>query len=205
MNLGAFRPSSAAFAALLLCFSLALLGFRGAMGQTQSQPQAQSQSQDTSQSQSQAQAGGSSSASGQSDDAAAKAAERKRKFDEQRKMMEGGYSPSKEESSRGKADPDLMISPMDVNLLVGDRVVFHLYDKGKEVEGNSWSAMPGRVLGSWFEKRMLVVQAKAPGTARVGVEYNRRYTNVIVTVYPGDKMPKGVDRTVEAMKPAGSQ
>lgn len=205
MKLREFFARGTARAIIAICLTLSLLSLYAASARTQSQPQTQSQSQDTSQSQSQTQTGSSSSAPAQSDDAAAKAAERKRKFDEQRKMMEGGYSPSKEESSRGKADPDLMLSPMDVNLLVGDRVVFHLYDKGKEVTGSSWSAMPGRVLASWFDKRMLVIEAKSPGTARVGVEYNRRYTNVIVTVYAGDKMPKGIDRTVEAMKPAGSQ
>lgn len=178
--------------ALLLSFSLTLPFFYGSKVQTQSQSPAQS--------------GSGSAPATPADDAAAKAAERKRKFDEQRKMMESGYSPSKEESSRGRVDPDLTLSPMEVNLLVHDRVVFHLYDKGKEVKGNSWSAMPGRVLGSWFEKGTgaLVIEAKSPGTARVGVEYDRRYTNVVVRVYPGDKMPKGVERTTEAIKPAGS-
>jgi hypothetical protein len=199
MKLGSFRLRGFAIAAPLTCLSLALLGLCSAMAQTQSQSQPQTQTQ------SQSQPGSASSPAPPADDAAAKAAERKRKFDEQRKMMESGYSPSKEEQSRGKVDPDLSLSPMDVNLLVHDRVIFQVYYKGKAVTGNSWSAMPGRVLGSWFEKGgIFVIEAKSPGTARVGVEYNQHYANVIVTVYPGDKMPKGVDRTAEAIKPAGA-
>jgi hypothetical protein len=152
------------------------------------------------------QAGSTSSSASPTGDAAAKAAERKKRFDEQRKLMESGYSPSKEEQSRGRVDPDLMLSPMDVNLLVHDRVQFHLYDKGKEVGGGSWSAMPGRVLGSWFEKGgIFTIEAKSPGTARVGVMIGSRATNVLVTVYPGDKMPKGVERAAEAIKPSGSE
>jgi len=194
MKPGVFHLRGAARAALVLCLGLVLLSLYGAMAQTQSQSQPQAQS-----------GSASSSSDKPADDAAAKAAERKRKFDEQRKLMESGYSPSKEEQSRGKVDPDLTLSPMDVNLLVHDRVIFHVYDKGIEVKGNSWSAMPGRVLGSWFEKGgIFAIEAKSPGTARVGVEYNRRYANVIVTVYPGDKMPKGVERTAEAIKPSGS-
>jgi hypothetical protein len=118
--------------------------------------------------------------------------------------MEGGYSPSKEEGRR--SDPDLLLTPMDVNLLVHDRVQFHVFDKGKEVGGGSWSAMPGRVLGSWFEKGgVFTIEAKSPGTARVGVMIGSRATSVVVTVYAGDKMPKGVERTADVMKPAGSQ
>lgn len=180
---------------------LALLCLCGLKAQTQTPGQSQSQAQAQSQTQSRT----SSTQATAANDAAAKTAERKRKFDEQRKMLESGYSPSKEES-RGRGDLDLMLSPMDMNLLVHDRVQFYVYDKGKEVGGGSWSAMPGRVLSSWFEKGgIFTIEAKSPGTARVGVMVGSRATNVIVTVYPGDKMPKGVERTAEAIKPAGSQ
>jgi hypothetical protein len=183
MKLGPLHSSGVARAAIMICSSLALHGLRGSMAQTQSQTQSQSQAQ-------------SGSASSPANDAAAKAAERKRRFDEQRKLLESGYVPPKEQSLR--SDPDLVLSPIEVNLLVGDRVAFHLYDKGKEVTGGSWSAMPGRILGSWFEHGTLVIEAKSPGTARVGVQIgSSRYANVIVTVYPGLKLPKGVERTVE--------
>ena len=77
-------------------------------------------------------------------------------------------------------------------------MAFHLYDKGKEVSGGSWGAMPGRILGSWFEHGIFTVAAKSPGTARVGVMIgSSRYANVIVTVHPGTKLPKGVERTVD--------
>jgi len=177
------RPS------VLLCLGLGFVLLGSTRTSGQSQPQSQS---------------GTSSPATPADDAAAKAAERKRKFEEQRKLMESGYSPSKEESRR--SDPDLMITPSDVNLLVHDRLQFHVYDKGKEVGGGSWSAMPGRILGSWFEKGgVFTIEAKSPGTARVGVMIGSRATSVLVTVYPGDKMPKGVDRPAEVIKPAGSE
>ena len=200
-----YSPGSAR-AALLGSVCLMLWCLCSAWAQTQSQqPAAQQPQTQRPQQGQQAQAGCSSSPTTQSDDAAAKAAERKRRFDEQRKLMEGGYSPTKEEQSSRKADPDLTLSPTDVNLLVHDRVIFHVFYKGKEVTGNSWSAMPGRVLGSWFERGgIFVIEAKSPGTAGVGVEYDRHYAHVMVTVYPGDKMPKCIDRTPEAITPAGS-
>jgi len=171
------------------------------------QSQSQSQYPTATQSQTQTQSGSTSSQATpttSADDAAAKAAERKRKFEERRKLMESGYSLSKEES-RERVDPDLRLVPGDVNLLVLDRVQFHAYDKGKEVGDGSWSAMPGRVLGSWFEHGIFTIEAKSPGTARVGVMIGSRATSVVVTVYPGAKMPKGVERSPEAITNAGRQ
>jgi hypothetical protein len=198
MKLGPIRPRSVSIAAPLACLSLALLSLCSAMAQTQSQSQPQTQTP------SQSQSGSASSPATPAVDAAAKAAERKRKFDEQRKLMEAGVLPPKEES-RGRVDPDLVLSPIKVNLLVHEQVAFHLYDKGKEVTGGSWSAMPGRILGSWFNHGIFSIEAKSPGTARVGVVIGSRYTNEIVTVYPGDKLPKGLERTVDFIPQAGSQ
>jgi hypothetical protein len=182
----------------LLCLSLALVGVCSSMAQTQSQSQSQSQLQ----TQTQSQSGSTSSPATTQDDAAAKAAERKRRYDEQRKLLEGGVAPPKEES-RGKADPDLVLTPIEVNLLLHEQVEFHLYDKGKEVTGASWSAMPGRILGSRFNHGIFTIEAKSAGTARVGAVIGSRHTNVIVTVYPGDKLPKGVERTVDFIPQAG--
>ena len=181
------------------CLTLALVSLCVATAFTLSPPST-AQSQDQSQSQQpQTQSGSNSTAPAQSDDAAAKAAERKRKFEEQRELMESGYSPSKE-SSHGKVDPDLRLMPMEMNLLVRDRVQFHLFDKGKEVENGSWSAMPGRVVASWFQKGVFTIEAKSPGTARVAVATGSRHTYVMVTVYPGTTMPKGVERSPEVLK-----
>jgi hypothetical protein len=190
MKLGVFRPVGVSRVSLLICLGPALLGLSSSIAQTQSQNQSQSQTQ------SQPQAGSASSPATPANDATAKAAERKRRFDEQRKLLESGYVPPKEQSLR--SDPDLVLSPIEVNLLVGDRVAFHLYDKGKEVSGGSWGVIPGRILGSWFEHGIFTVEAKSPGTARVGVQIgSSRYANVIVTIYPGIKLPKGVERTVD--------
>lgn len=182
------------------CLALALVRLCAATAFTQSPSQApQSQDQSQSQQQPQTQSGSNSTAPAQSDDAAAKAAERKRKFEEQRELMESGYSPSKE-SSHGRVDPDLRLMPMEVNLLVHDRVQFHLFDKGKEVENGSWSAMPGRIVSSWFQKGVFTIEAKSPGSARVAVATGSRHTYVMVTVYPGTTMPKGVERSPEVLK-----
>jgi hypothetical protein len=173
---------------LLFCLSLGLLGLFASTSHTKSRTQSQPQTA--------AQSGSTSPATPQSDDAAAKAAERKRRYDAQRKLLEGGVVSAKDES-RGRVDPDLVLSPMEVNLLVRDQLAIHLYDKGQEVTGASWSAMPGRILASWFKHGVFYIEAKSPGTARVGAVIGSRHTNVIVTVYPGDKMPKGVERTVD--------
>jgi hypothetical protein len=180
------------------CLTLALVSLCAATAFTRSPSTPQSQDQSQSQ-QPQTQSGSNSTAPAQSDDAAAKAAERKRKFEQQRELMESGYSPSKE-SSQGKVDPDLRLMPMEVNLLVRDRVQFHLFDKGKEVENGSWSAMPGRIVASWFQKGVFTIEAKSPGTARVAVATGSRHTYVMVTVYPGTTMPKGVERSPEVLK-----
>jgi hypothetical protein len=197
MKLGVLRLVGASRVTLLLSLGPALLGLCTSMAQTQSQNQSQSQSQSQSQTQSQAQPVNASSSTTPADDAAAKAAERKKRFDEQRKLLESGVVPPKEEG-RLKSDPDLVLSPIEVNLLVHERVAFHLYDKGKEVSGGSWGVVPGRILGSWFDHGIFTVEAKSPGTARVGVMIgSSRYANVIVTVYPGTKLPKGIERTAD--------
>ena len=196
MNLGAFHPSRGALAAFLLCFSLVLLGLCGATAQTQSQPQAQTQAS----SQTQSQSGSGASATTPADDAAAKAAERKRKFDEQRKLLEGGVVPSKDEH-HGKLDPDLIFSPYAVNLLVHEQVSFRLYDKGNVdvTSRGSYGAGPTKVANFYIVKGLPTVVAAGPGTATLGVTVgDHRHAEVTITVYPGDKLPKGVERTIEA-------
>jgi hypothetical protein len=180
------------------CLALTLVSLYAATAFTQSQS-ASPQSQDQSQ-QPQTKSGSNPTAPAQTDDAAAaKAAERKRKFEEQRQLVESGYSSSKE-SRHGRVDPDLRLMPMEVNLLVHDRVQFHLFDKDKEVEGASWSAMPGRIVASWFQRGIFTIEAKSPGTAQIAVATGSRHTYVMVTVYPGTTMPKGVERSPEVLK-----
>jgi len=198
MRLSAFRPRVIVRAALVLCFSLALLGLYGSIAQSQTQSQSQPQSG----SQAQPQAGSTSSPTPATpaDDAAAKAAERKRKFDEQRKLLEGGVVPPKN-AQHWKVDPDLLFSPYAVNLLVHEQVSFRLYDKGNvEVTSQgSYSAGPNRVAHFYIVKGLPTVVAAGPGTATLGVTVgDHRHAEVTITVYPGDKLPKGVEHAIEA-------
>jgi hypothetical protein len=196
MKLGAFGPSGVARTALLLCFSLVLLGLCGAMAQTQSPSQSQSEAQ------AQTQSGSTPSPATPmtpADDAAAKAAERKKRFDEQRKLLESGVVPPKEER-RIKIDPDLMFSPYAANLLVHEQLQFRLYDKGNvEVTSQgSYGAGPTKVVNFYIVKGLPTVVAAGPGTATLGVVVGNRRTQATITVYPGDKLPKGVQHTIEA-------
>jgi hypothetical protein len=197
MKLGSLRLRGVSIAAPLACLSLALLGLCSSMAQTQ-QPQPQSQAQPQTQSQS----GSTSSPATTQDDAAAKAAERKRRYDEQRKLLEGGVVPSKEEH-RKNMDPDLMFSPLEANLLVHEEVQFRLFDKGNvDVTGKgSYGAGPTKVANFYIVKGLPTVVAAGPGTARLGVTIgDHRHAEAIITVYPGDKLPKDVQRTVEAIR-----
>ena len=143
-----------------LCLTLALVSLCAATAFTQSQsPTTQSQDQSQSQ-QPQTQSGSSSTAPAQSDDAAAKAAERKRKFEEQRDLMESGYSPSKE-SSHGKVDPDLRLMPMEVNLLVRDRVQFHLFDKARKLKTARGPRCPAGSLRPGFKREFSRLRRRA--------------------------------------------
>lgn len=194
MKLGAFRLSGVARAALLLCFSLALLGMRGSMAQMQSQNQSQSENQTQSGS-----TPSQAAPSAPADDAAAKAAERKKRFDEQRKLLESGVVPSKDDR-RKRVDSDLMFSPYAANLLAHEELQFRLYDKGNvEVTSQgSYSAGPTRVANFYIVKGLPTVVAAGPGTATLGVVVGKRYAEATITVYPGDKLPKGVQHTIEA-------
>ena len=144
MKLGAFRLSGVARAALLLCFSLALLGMRGSMAQMQSQNQSQSENQTQSGS-----TPSQAAPSAPADDAAAKAAERKKRFDEQRKLLESGVVPSKDDRRKRVDAPYSyrMFSPYAANLLAHEELQFRLYDKGNvEVTSQGSSAAgPTRV------------------------------------------------------------
>jgi hypothetical protein len=201
MKPGVFCSSTVARAAMLLCFSLALLGLGGPMAESQSQSQSQSQGDG----QAQTQSGSTSSEAAPAapaDDAAAKAAERKKRFDEQRKLLESGVVPPKDDHRR-RLDPDLLFSPYAANLLVHEELQFRLYDKGNvEVTSQgSYSAGPTRVANFYIVKGLPTVVAAGPGTATLSVVVgSHRYAEVIITVYPGDKLPKGVQRTTEARR-----
>jgi hypothetical protein len=190
MKLGLFRMRGVAIAAPLLCLGLALLGLCSSMAQTQSQSQS----------------GSSASPATPSDDAAAKAAERKRRYDEQRKLLEGGVVPPKEEHRRN-VDPDLMFSPLEANLLVHEQVAFRLFDKGnvEVTKQGSYGAGPTKVVNFYIIKGLPTIVAAGPGTARLGVTVGNRHAEATITVYPGDKLPKDVQRTIEAIRQGGSQ
>jgi hypothetical protein len=134
-------------------------------------------------------------------DAEKKAAERKQRYDEQRKLLEGGVVPPKEERRRN-ADPDLMFSPLEANLLVHEQVAFRLFDKGNvDVTGKgSYGAGPTKVVNFYIVRGLPTVVAAGPGTARLGVTVGNRHAEAIITVYPGDKLPKDVQRTIEALR-----
>ena len=186
MILGIFFLRSVARTALLVCSVLGLLGLCGSMAQTQSPTQSQP--------------GSTSSPANPSDAAASKAAERKKRFDEQRKLLEGGVVPPKDDH-RKSLDPDLMLSPMTANMLAYDQVGFRLFDKGHaDITGQgSWSAGPTRVVNFYIVKGVPTVVGAGPGTAILGVRVGAsRYAEATINVYPGDKLPKGVPHTIEA-------
>jgi hypothetical protein len=152
------------------------------------------------------QAPGTAQSADQNSDADAKAAARKKKFEEDKRRLESAES----QPAADSRDPQqtLFISPVLVNMLVQDTQKFSLFD----IEGHNltskaeWSLSNTYVADLTFDG-IPMITAKDHGTVTVRARVGSLSTEASVTVLSGDKLPVGTIRwqapKIPGFKPTG--
>jgi hypothetical protein len=136
-----------------------------------------------------AQSAGGSTAS----DVAAKAAERKRRFEEQKKRLEEARpsSPIGAETEVS-ADQTLFVSPSVTNMLAGDIREFCAFDiDGKILTREAEWTIDDSGIASLNGKGQPTISTKQPGKAILRARIGSRSAEASITVLDGGKMPNG--------------
>jgi len=127
------------------------------------------------------------------DTAAAKAAARKKRFEEEKKRLEGQERPQDTICAEGK--PALYITPAEAGMLIGESRVFTLFDTdGHKLTAAADWAVSISVLAALTSGDEPTVTAKNEGTFKVTTRIDARSAEAIVKVYPGDKLLIGAAR-----------
>ena len=143
------------------------------------------------------------SAAPASPDAAAKAAERKRRFEEEKKRLEGGSGsppPPKQSAAQGgncqSSPDDLMLSPILVNMLVGETQRFSLFDVAghKLTSQADWSVSDSSTAELALEGGVPVLTSKRNGAVRVTARVGGGYAEAIINVIAPEDMKPGTVR-----------
>lgn len=131
--------------------------------------------------------------SGSMDSAAAKAAERKKRFEEEKQRLEGQERGQTPPCAEGKAT--LYITPVEAGMLVGESRGFTLFDTDghKLTKEAEWSVSSSS-LATLTPGTEPTVTAKNEGTFKVTARIDTRTAEATVKVYPGDKLPVGAAR-----------
>jgi hypothetical protein len=127
------------------------------------------------------------------DSAAAKAAARKRHFEEEKQRLEGQERVQTAPCTDGK--PTLYITPATAGMLIGESRGFSLFD----TDGHKLTATAEWSVSSSYHATLTqgdepTVSAKNEGTFKVTARVDTRTAEAIVKVYPGDKLPIGAIR-----------
>lgn len=145
------------------------------MGQTQSATPTTQQAQD------------------QKADEAAKAAARRKRFEEEKKRLEN--ADPKSESATNDPQQSLCVSPVLVNMLVGESQGFSVSD----AEGHNLTSQAEWSLSNSYVAELKTggvppITAKDHGTVRVRARIGSRSAEAEVTVHSGDTLPAGTIR-----------
>ena len=144
------------------------------------------------------QAASAPSANAPQTDAEKKAAERKKRFEEQKKLLDGGGTAGAGAASHApQKDWEFWMDPLYANLLTNESVEIHMWDwRNNDVSARvSWS-LSGSGVVDMTVKHHAILTAKVPGTVSViGQIDGRKTIEAIVTVYRGEKLPSGTPRT----------
>jgi hypothetical protein len=130
-------------------------------------------------------------------DAAAKAAERKKRFEQEEKRLENAESAQTESKSEpGKAsDDDLSISPVLVNMLVHETQGFSLFDSaGHNLTSKAEWTLSNSYVADLTTNGVPTISTKDAGTLTVSARVGSRTAQASVTVHPGDTLPIGTIR-----------
>ena len=151
-----------------------------------------------------------------SPDGTAKAAERKRRFEEEKKRLEGdGPRPqaSSQSAAQGgncQASPDdLMLSPNFVNMLVGETQRFSLFDFAghKLAPQADWSVSDSSIADLAVEGGVPVLTSKRTGTIHVTARVAARSVEATINVITPQDMKPGTVQwsspTTPCAKPVG--
>ncbi|MGA8038392.1 MAG: hypothetical protein WA823_16925 [Candidatus Acidiferrales bacterium] len=132
-------------------------------------------------------------------DAAAKAAERKKRFEEAEKRLEaadGSHAsdPAPSDSKPGSPD-DISISPVLVNMLIGETQSFSLFDAAGHnlTQKADWS-LSNSYVAEMQGNGVPTIVSKDAGTVTVHARVGMRSTDATVTVHPGSSLPIGTIR-----------
>ena len=137
-------------------------------------------------------------------DSAAKAAERKKRFEAEKAKLENtSPKPASSDKSAGNnvspcqsSEYDLSLSPNLVNLVLGETQRFSLFDQAghKLTAQANWSVSDSSVAELVMEGGTPVLTAKATGTVRVTANVDGRYAEATVNVIAQEDMKPGTIR-----------
>jgi hypothetical protein len=117
------------------------------------------------------------------------AAERRRKFEEEKRRLEGGEQANPPETPSDR-DQTFFVSPARATMLVGEAWLFSSFDiRGKTLTDESeWTVSSSSVVDVSTVRTGLIT-AKAPGTVTVRAQNAGRSAEATVTVLSGTKLP----------------
>jgi hypothetical protein len=193
--------SSARFRTVLVILRVIVLAFVVALAAThasaQSQPQNAAPATATS-STSEAPSNAAQPATPAPSDAAAKAAERKKRFEEAEKRLEASESAQSGASTTTPSDDkpgspdDLSISPVLVNMLIGQPQSFSLFDAaGHNLTSKAEWSLSNSSVAELQNSATPTIVSKEAGTVTVHARVGMRSTDAKVTVHSGSSLPIG--------------
>jgi hypothetical protein len=132
-------------------------------------------------------------------DAAVKAAERKKRFEEAKKRLENSDGSHANDSPASDSKPgspdDIAISPVLVNMLIGETQSFSLFDAaGHNLMAKAEWSLSSSYVADLQNNGVPTITSKDTGTVTVHARVGMRSTDATVTVHPGSSLPIGTIR-----------
>ena len=130
------------------------------------------------------------------DDAAAKVAARKKKFEEAKARLEGQeHTQQTQPAPCSDGKPVLYITPNEASMLVGESRGFTLFDtEGHKLTAAADWSVSSSSLATLTPGKEPMVTANAEGTFTVTARIDSRSAEATVKVYPGNSLPIGTIR-----------
>ena len=134
-----------------------------------------------------------SSGTSNANDEAAKAVERKRRFEEHKRRLEEADPSAKSATQTPvSADQTLFVSPSVTNMLVGDFRDFCVFDlDGKILTREAEWTIDDPGIATLAGKGDPAITTKQPGKAVLRARVGNQYAEALITVLDGNKLPDG--------------
>jgi hypothetical protein len=132
-------------------------------------------------------------------DVAAKAGERRKRFEEAEKRLENSDGSRANDSPASDSKPgspdDLAISPVLINMLIGETQSFSLFDAaGHNLTGKAEWSLSSSYVADLKNNGVPTITSKDAGTVTVHARVGMRSADATVTVHPGSSLPIGTVR-----------